>query len=87
MQRNKDQNDIRLLKVELVKLQQGFKKYKSFVPKGYSELQIQLPDFVQMAMSDISTEQILTEIQKIKNLLYVETQNYRDQLQLEQIDA
>ena len=40
-----------------------------------------------MAVQDISTEQILVEIQKIKNLLYVETQNYRDQQQLHQIEA
>ena len=40
-----------------------------------------------MAVQDISTEQILVEIQKIKNLLYVETQNYRDQQQLQQIEA
>ena len=86
-QRNKDQNDIRIMKVELVKLQQVFKKYKSIVPKGHSELNIELPDFVQMAVQDISTEQILVEIQKIKNLLYVETQNYRDQQQLQQIEA
>jgi hypothetical protein len=57
------------------------------VPKGHSELNIELPDFVQMAVQDISTEQILVEIQKIKNLLYVETQNYRDQQQLQQIEA
>ena len=40
-----------------------------------------------MAVQDISTEQILVEIQKIKNILYVETQNYRDQQQLQQIEA
>lgn len=35
-QRNKDQEDVRLLKVEMSKLDLAFKKYKTTVPKGYN---------------------------------------------------
>jgi len=33
-----------------------------------------------MAISDVNTDEILSEIARIKNYLHVETQNYRDQL-------
>lgn len=45
-QRNKDMNDIKLLKVELLKLEKLFKKYKEIVPVGSMTFtQITLPNF------------------------------------------
>ena len=40
-----------------------------------------------MAVAEIGTEEILAEIQRLKNQLHVETQNYRDQQQLEQLEV
>lgn len=41
-----------MLKVEMVKLDQAFKKYKSTVPKGYNSIRVELPDFVKMVNID-----------------------------------
>lgn len=69
-QRNQDQEDVRLLKVEMVKLDQAFKKYKNTVPKGYSSLTLELPDFVKMLNVDgASTDEILIQVVKIRNVL------------------
>jgi hypothetical protein len=69
-QRNKDQEEVRLLKVEMVKLEQAFKKYKNTVPRGYNSLTIELPDFVKMVNVDgASTEEILIEVARIKSTL------------------
>lgn len=71
---------MRLLKVEMVKLDQAFKKYKSTVPKGYNSISVELPDFVKMVNIDqASTEEIMIEISRVKNMLLVETNNYLSQ--------
>ena len=45
-QRNKDVNDIKLLKVELGKLDLLFKKYKELAPmSGAERTPIEVPDF------------------------------------------
>lgn len=41
-----------MLKVEMVKLDQAFKKYKSVVPRGYNSIRVELPDFVKMVNID-----------------------------------
>jgi len=59
-----------MLKVEMVKLDQAFKKYKNTVPRGYKSLQIELPDFVKLFNVDgASSEEILIEVSRVKNLL------------------
>lgn len=83
-QRNKDQDDVRLLKVEMQKLDQAFKKYRQIVPKGHNNVKVELPDFVKMAQTDgVSTEEIILEVSKVKNLLQIETQNFIRQHQQE----
>ena len=59
---------------------QAFKKYKSTVPKGYNSIRVELPDFVKMVNRDqASTEEIMIEISRVKNMLLVETNNYLSQ--------
>lgn len=72
-QRNKDQEDVRFLKVEMVKLEQAYKRYKQVVPKGFTQVKIELPDFVKMTQTDATTEEIMIEVARVKNLLQVET--------------
>lgn len=69
-QRNKDQEDLKMLKVEMVKLDQAFIKYKNIVPRGYTQVKIELPDFVKMVnVEGASTEEIMIEVCRIKNML------------------
>lgn len=75
---------MRLLKVEMQKLDQAFKKYRQIVPKGHNNVKVELPDFVKMAQTDgVSTEEIILEVSKVKNLLQIETQNFIRQHQQE----
>ena len=55
------------------KLDLAFKKYRQVVPKGFNNVRIELPDFVRMAQTDVSTEEIILEVSKVKNLLTIET--------------
>lgn len=53
-QRNKDINDIKLLKVELNKLEKLFKQYKDIAPNSGAERNpINVPDFQQMILNKI----------------------------------
>lgn len=78
-QRNKDQADIRILKVELAKLHAIFQKYKETVPKGFSANQIMLPDFLLTpgAEQRFRTEELLVEIGKIKSALVYEIEQFK----------
>lgn len=60
---------MRFLKVEMVKLDQTYKRYKQLVPKGFTQIKIELPDFVRMSQTDASTEEIMIEVARVKNLL------------------
>jgi hypothetical protein len=59
-----------MLKVEMVKLDQAFIKYKNIVPRGFTTVKIELPDFVKMVNVDgASTEEIMIEVCRVKNML------------------
>lgn len=83
-QRNKDVNHIKILKVELHKLEQTFKKYKeSLSPESVPQVQLEnLPSLITMAQQPnmIDTEMLLIEIQRIKGQLQQEItmQKYTD---------
>ena len=65
-QRNKDVEHIKILKVELHKLEQVFKKYKECLsPDNVPQIQLEnLPNLIMMAQSaqSIDTEILLLEI-------------------------
>lgn len=46
-QKNKDQDQIQLLKVEIAKLDQAFRKFKATVPRGFNKLSVHMPDFIE----------------------------------------
>lgn len=64
-----------MLKVEIAKLEQAFKKFKATVPRGFNKLNVQLPDYIQYGQQ-VSTQETVFEIQKIRHLLVTETHNY-----------
>ena len=80
-QRNKDNADLRMLKVELAKLQQAFKKYKEIVPRGFQATKIMLPDFLSSPNGElmVASEELLLEIAKIKNSLLQEIAVYKEE--------
>ena len=78
-----------MLKVELGKLQVVFKKYKDFVPRGFSASQIMLPDFLLMpgAEINISSEELFIEIGKIRNALVFEVNSYKQQAEFQRTES
>jgi hypothetical protein len=60
-QKNKDQDEIQMLKVEIAKLDQAFRKFKSTVPRGFNKLRVQMPDFIEFGQQ-VSTQEIIFEI-------------------------
>ena len=66
-QRNKDQDHIKILKVELQKLDYLFKKYKECVsPENAPQIQLNIPTLAMMAQQSedgiIDTDSLLLEI-------------------------
>ena len=75
-QRNKDVNDIKLLKVELNKLDQLFKKYKELAPISGAERQpIQVPDFQQIIANKLMAMGINPNVPGNINLAMLETED------------
>ena len=80
--RNKDLEHIKILKVELTKLEQLYKKYKETIPKeATTQIQLNLSSLASMARSSengiVDTEDLLLEIQKVKSQLQAEIMYYR----------
>ena len=80
--RNKDLEHIKILKVELTKLEQLYKKYKETIPKeATTQIQLNLSSLASMARSSengiVDTEDLSLEIQKVKSQLQAEIMYYR----------
>lgn len=84
MKRNKDLNDIKLLKVELQKLEVLYRKYKEIVPLSSTSQfnQLDLPELLDIH-EGMETEDLLIHIQRVKNQLQNEIFSFRRQEQMD----